>query len=455
MISYVCTIIVSFTCFLLVIGTPLSVVASRLPGDAQSNMTYRLSMAVGACGANLSSCACFDQLAEQYNKVRAMPDRVARNWWISLTYMDIGQAFQRMLHTAPTAESPNPSIVWPTMAMWASNVVGFGIRGQMIDEVMAYWKRSAPSWMQELLTIIPEIADLVFQQYLAATSIGLGNGNLIVFEEIGGSYSKYGQAFCSDTKYNTTKLEAFLADVCVNASCPLARALRATYEAQFRAGADLALKDQFLFVQSMLAGLQEQTRLGPFINASLPGYDFCWNTSSLAGKVGGDKFRELHRRNAIRVSGEGDVTCLAPQLLNELATDFLIHLVIGSHRMPVTTNVPSGLHDHGRSNFSLSLRNLSLPEARSIWVEMQYNHTNDTTVLDFTAATDWNHLDQRMRFISAAFRVFQDSPEINCFPFSAEQEALIRANETQKLDPSSWETLCVSDCCAKNGQWRG
>ncbi len=471
----------------------------------------------GPCAAYFSglnydqqqSCACFQFLSEQYAQVIAMTDIVARNWWITLSYQDIGQAFQVMLNTQPTTQNPNRTVVvWPTMAMWASNVVGFGIRGQMIDEVAAFWKRSAPAWMQELLTLVPEVADLVFQQLLQHTAAALGGGNHIVFEEIGGSYTRYGVTFCSDTAFNATKINAFVETVCAGGACPLAVALRSTYDAQFapsisdgggEAGnnADV-LKSQRIFVQSMLAGLQEQTRLQPYINASLPGYEFCWNLSSHSSSrvskmndklnivllAGGTK--KLHQelqtfarrhisilssRHQSRMPQEGEGSaaektrlqsesssksssfCLAPTAFNEMATLFFIHLPIGSHRLPAAYNIPSFLHS-GMQNFSYALRNLSqLPLAEITWTQMQLNHTDDATVLDFTAAQDWNNLSQRMKFISAAFRVFQDLPEINCFPFSQQQESIIRRNDTAQLDPDSWKKLCVSDCCARNGQW--
>jgi hypothetical protein len=416
----------------------------------------------GACAVNQSSCACFHALADQYSRVTAMTDRVARNWWITLSYQDIGQAFQAMLRTAPKDEPA--AIVWPTMAMWASNVVGFGIRGQMIDEVAAYWRRSAPDWMQELMTIIPQLADAIFKDLLVHTSKALGGGNHIVFEQIGGSYTKYGVAFCADSKYNETKISDFLESLCAGGTCPLALALRATYEAQFLNHDSSRVRSQLLFVQSMLAGLQEQTRLQSYINASLPGYDFCYNSSTfLSGDVNLEEAKRILTKQNKKAAKEGarfsvrsdSVVCLAPHALNELATFFFIHLLIGSHRMPVTSPVPFGLHGSGQ-NFSQNLRDLSLlPQARSIWVAMQYNHSDDATVLDFTAATDWNDLSQRMRYISALFRIFQDLPEINCFPFSSKQEALIRSNTTETLDPDSWTQLCVADCCARNGQWTG
>ena len=127
-----------------------------------------------------------------------------------------------------------------------------------------------------------------------------------------------------------------------------------------------------------------------------------------------------------------------------------MHLLIGSHRLLVDHDMPSGVHNG--SDYSPFLANLTLPQAHDLMA--QFLNLTDLS-LDNTAASDWNSLAQRMRFVAVLFRVFQDHEEINCYMFSGEQELLIRTDQTKRLGPQSWLKICDRDCCATNGRWNG
>lgn len=444
----------------------------RAPAAASSSPS---SVRAGPCpGLDLSSCACFELLHAQALEVFAMPDKVSRNWWITLMYQDIGQAFQKLLGLSPdlaplrkdladySTDAPFPAVgTWPSLAAWASRNAGFGIRGQALPETL-FWDEFAlglPAWMNQILDVFPGLIDALFSWVINNSAEGLGGGNQFVFGEIGVTYTEYGREFCEQTEANQTALESFIeSSVCAGGNCSLATSFRAIWGIQFATSLNDSVTftdlDQMMLIQSMQTGLQEQTHLQPFINASLPGYMVAcwgWNSSLIDGSapVGW---------SSIDQTQDPSVYCLPPDLINSLSTAVLIHLFIGRHHMNVVSNLPQGMHTSSGSNatqdFSPYLSELN-PQTLAMMQSMLGPTANWSSPLSHTAAQDWNQLNERMRFIAPGFWVFQDHPELNCFPFSVNQEAAIRANATLGLDGDSWEQLCLTDCCAANGAWNG
>lgn len=388
----------------------------------------------GPCpGIPLDSCECFQQLYDTYAEIANMTDIIARNWRISLWYQDMSHSFQKLLGTAPDSTPGLPAIsVWPAVAAWASNDVGFSIRQQPLPELWSYIIRDLPQWMQDVLDQMSfGFIDLLFKEVLQHASVALGGGNLFVFHEIGYSYAHYGLTFCTDkTKPDDSKMTDFVQKyICDGGQCDLARGLWALFKAHYGTNHSLTFteRDQWLLVQGMYVGLAEQTHLQPFINASLPGYTTNW----------------------CRLWPWKNIT-QCDELVNTIISRILVHMLIGSHRLLTNHNIPIGVHNG--TNFSPYLMNLTLPEAHDLMLEM----LNSTELsLNNTAAYDWNILAERMRFVAPLFWVFQDDEELNCYLFSIEQEHLIRSNQTDKLDPHSWTQICDKDCCASNGHWTG
>ena len=396
--------------------------------------TSAMDVRIGPCpGIPLDSCECFQRLYASHVEIANMTDIVARNWRITLWYQDISHAFQKLLRIAPDSTPDLPAIgIWPSMAAWASNLVGFGIRQQSVPELWSYIIRNLPRWIQDLVgRLPPELIDKIFKNYLEHTATALAGGNLLVFREIASSYARYGMEFCNEsTKPDDAKMTEFIQKyVCMDGSCDLGRGLWALFRAHYGSAASLtfAERDQFLLVQGMYVGLSEQTHLQPFINGSLPGYATNW-------------CEHLPKVNV--------TDCRAS--LNVFATKLLVHLLIGSHRLLVDHDMPSGVHNG--SDYSPFLANLTLPQAHDLMA--QFLNSTDLS-LNNTAASDWNSLAQRMRFVAVLFRVFQDHEEINCYMFSSEQELLIRTDQTKRLGPQSWLKICDRDCCATNGRWNG
>ncbi|UJR17983.1 hypothetical protein I4U23_004884 [Adineta vaga] len=389
---------------------------------------------VSACpGIPLESCECFHLLYERQLEILNMTDIIARNWAINLWYQDISHSFQKLFRTAPDSTPGFPAIgPWTSLASWSSHAVGFSIRQQSIPELWTYVIRKLPQWMQNVLDRIPfKVVELLFKDILQHTAIALGDGNRLIFNDIAQPYSRYGMEFCAETtKPDDARLADFIQkNVCADGECPLAKAFWALFKAHFGRDGSLTYteRDQLILIQSMYAGLAEQTHVDPYINASLPGYTLAW-------------CRFWPSKNASE----------CPELVNSIATKLMVHIIVGSHRILAEQNIPSGTHNG--SDFSPYLTKLTLPEARDVMLKM----LNSTTLqLDHTAASDWNSLAQRVRFVAPLFWVFQDHEEMNCYIYTAEQELLIRTNQAHKMDQDSWYRLCDKDCCAANGRWDG
>ncbi len=388
----------------------------------------------GPCpGIPLDSCECFQHLYDTCVEIANMTDIIARNWAITLWYQDISHSFQKLMHTAPDSTTGFPAIgVWPSIAVWASNSVGFSIRQQTLPELWSYIIHDLPQWMQAILDKMSfEFVNLLFKEILEHASVALGAGNVYVFREIGLVYSRYGTEFCGDaTKPDDARMTQFVQQyVCEDGQCDLAKGMWALFRGHYGAAESLTFteRDQMLLLQGMYVGLAEQIRLQPFINASFPGYTTNW----------------------CRLwPGKNITPC--DDLVNTIFSKLLVHILIGSHRLLADHDMPSGIHNG--SDFSPYLTNLTEPQTHDLMLKM----LNSTTLtLNNTAANDWNILAERMRFIAPVFWVFQDHKEVNCYPFSIEQEFLIRTNQSAKMDPHSWLQICDKDCCASNGSWYG
>jgi hypothetical protein len=303
---------------------------------------------IGPCpGIPLDSCECFRLLYDRSLDISNMSDIVSRNWQITLMYQDLSHSFQTLLRVAPNSTTEFPAIaVWPSVAAWASNDVGFNIRQQGISELWAYVIEKLPQWMRDMITQLPAVlVNVLLKEILQNAAVALGQGNLVVFEQISLAFVQYGLEFCGNvTMPDDAKMAKFLEEyVCTGGKCDLANGLWSLYQAHSRTTDSMSFSelDQLLLIQGLYVGLEEQTRLQLYINESLPGYmvQWCrfWPATNLT------KCREF---------------------LNKIATELLVHLFIGSHRLNTDQDVPSGIHNE--SDFSPFLTKLTNPKAYNL-----------------------------------------------------------------------------------------
>ena len=95
-----------------------------------------------------------------------MPPNAIRNFQITQSYHEIGLLFSQLLRANTTTN-------WPTMASWASQTVGIGIRKEMlphwIDAVLAKW----PKWVRNALKFDSLLIDKIFHKILEEVSLPL------------------------------------------------------------------------------------------------------------------------------------------------------------------------------------------------------------------------------------------------------------------------------------------
>ena len=300
--------------------------------------------------------------------------------------------------------------------------------------------------MQDLVQLVPELLDVLFAAIVETAAGALGGGNLMVFQEIGLMYTDYGLQFCETTEPDPQRMENWVSSSICDNNCTLAQSMWAIWRAQF-VSQSRSEKDQELLLQGMLTGLQEQTRLQPFLNASLPGYFLpCWPWPSEIKAI-------LSQIDNVDLVGE---ECISPEIINTMATAFVVHLLLGDVHLQSFEDLPPGTHQG--ANFSVALSNLTLPATLDTMRTMLNRTDGDNFLSDpfrGTAASDWNLLDLRMKFVAPMFWIIQDHPDVNCYVYTADQEATIRANQTDSLDKDSWKQLCIENCCEANGRWTG
>ena len=332
-------------------------------------------------------------------QILALPPDASRNFQISLAYQDIGVQFSALLHA-------NATMNWATMAKWASNTVGMGIRDQFlphwVDELLAGW----PAWVRQAAEKDADLLDRLLEPLLNVTSVALSGGNRAVFVEIGGAFSAFGVAFANATAPDEARLAAYLARFTPD-QAQLAQAMSLYYRATFEA----ENRTQLVFYANALVALEEQTRVQPYLETA-----FFANVT-------------------VKIFGRNVTLDFSP-----LFTRLLMSLVMPDELLWMRHDVPKRPWD-GR-DWAVGLDELTTPGAAEFYAQFCPPTRANTSV------TDWVPLHQRMKYILALFRSRQDEPYNLCSPFTMAQETEIRAGGV----PSE-ESLClpynVSACCEK------
>jgi len=331
--------------------------------------------------------------------ILTMPPNGLRNLQITQTYHEIGLLFQQLTRTSPQAN-------WPSIATWASNTVGMGIRKTMlphwVDEVLEGW----PVWVRKALKLDADLLDKVFDRLLNTTSLALSGGNALVFDEIGTAFSRFGVYFANASLTPApTRLEALLA------TFPPASPLRQALTFYYRAMHEPANATQLVYYANAIVGLDEQTKLQPFIYTA-----FLSNVS----------VHILGRSVTLNFS--------APM------TRLLMSLIMPGEVLFMGRDLPPRPMD-GRA-WSVGLDNLSLPGLLPYYLQFAPSATS----LAHTAATDWVPLAQRMRYVWPMFRSRQDNSQNDCPPFNSSQVEMIFEGF-----PPAEESLCLpydlQRCC--------
>ena len=331
-------------------------------------------------------------------QILSLPPDASRNFQISLAYHNIGRPFSALLRA-------NSTMNWATMAKWASNTVGMGIRKKFlphwIDELLAKW----PAWIRKAVEKDADLLDRLFDQLLNVTSIALSGGNKAVFIEIGGAFSAFGVAVANMTKPDGgERMRAYVKRFAPE-QAQLANAMTLYYRAMWEA----RNRTQLIFYANALVALEEQTRVQKYLEEA-----FFSNVT-------------------IRILGRNVTLDFSP-----LFTRLLMSLIMPNELLWMRHDVPVRPWDG--YDWAHGLEALTTPGSESFYSRFCPASRAGTSV------SDWVPLHERMRYILALFRSRQDEPWNGCSPFLPAQAESIHKGGTPPEDE-----LClpynVSQCC--------
>ncbi len=353
----------------------------------------------------------------QYNPV---PDSecAVRNLRISWMYQQISLSFKTLLGVSQAQVGNLTQSNWPSVATFASNSVGMNIRNLTllitVQELFEGW----PTWWIEMVDELgPDWIDKlpIVQRLFERMSLGLCAGNQYVFEEIGTKFSQFGIYFDGETAPNQTNWNNYAALFNQTTQQTLLEAMAHYYSAKY--SSDPAEAAQYSCWANTLVGLQEQSNLQPFIVDAFPQeFNFSWNGRNVSIDV------------------------------RPMATK-LITLIMAQEWNWATRDIPPRPIDH--QFFPVWLRDLTIPGLVQIYEELVTSQGGPQPDGDLTgtAAKDWSHLNERMRFVVPFFRSRQDDVTLDCPLFSAANTEMINAGVVPPQDQ-----MCFANCCEVNGR---
>lgn len=345
---------------------------------------------------------------DRLEKINTMPPNGQRNLVISQSYQEMGRLFTPLAGYNWTAPQGN----WPTVAAWASASVGAGIRRLWLNDWLEEVTETWPRWLVDALELAPDVADAVFNRTLEETSLYLSGGNLIVFQQIGGSFARFGVHFANLTAPDENRLQGFL-NTFGPSDTQLAQAMESYYNAMFAATPEN--RTQWTFLANMLAGLQEQERLQPYL------------------------FGAFQSNFTMHLFGQNVTLDLAPTITKTIMT-----LTFPSEIFVVAEDVPRRPWDGGL--YAAGLDNITLTAARTLYLD----YVPQLDGYSGTGAQDWDQLSQRMRYVFPLFRSRQDDLRLSTCSLLSQAQVDQIWNGTVPSEDSF--CLQFMTCCTDN-EW--
>jgi hypothetical protein len=365
----------------------------------------------------------------QANAISALSDPAYRNLKITQGYHDLKIALTRVF-------GPE-NVTWCAYATWASKTAGSFIRGEEVPGLIrgyletADHLRSALSGVNSALAgVHPEAA--VDHSFITGTieavmrdvTANVGQGNLLVFQELAPLYAKWVQTFPLPLPaYDAKVIDAFVKDTFKPGPIEsggqdlLIQAFRAYYDAMYEPAG--SKKAQLMFLANALVGYHEQIRLqGPIVGSlNAPLVDvFLDNAKKLAkgklpallhGAVDG-MIEKILRPVGERLEREW----------HEVSTRWLMKLTLPRVVLALGEDVPWVTPE---SMFPPDLQEATHPPLVDILAKL--DRTSNT--VRGSAAADWGTLGDRMNYVVDFFRSRQQDPSLYEQPFSDAQVAVI------------------------------
>ena len=218
-----------------------------------------LLLSVGVHPTDPQDKATWDFYVNLTSTILALPPNDQRNLMISQAYSELSPLFQGLLHSGGEAN-------WPTIAAWASSTVGMGIRKKMLPHWTEIVSRKWPAWLRDLAMASTDVADIICDQLLVQISRSLSEGNALVYQEIGGTFTRFGQYFAAQSARgpNATLFSQFLETL----DSTKQSLLRQGFTYYYRSMWEETNRTQLLYYANALIGLDEQMRLQPAISGA-------------------------------------------------------------------------------------------------------------------------------------------------------------------------------------------
>jgi hypothetical protein len=367
----------------------------------------------------------------QAHAISAMTDPALRNLRITQGYHGLKIALTRLFGAR--------NVTWCAYATWASKTAGTFIRGEEVPGLIRAYLAASDHLAEVIahangrLLGVHEHARLdhgfvneTIEEVIRDVTGQVGQGNLIVFQELAPLYAAWLEAFPSrPARFDAGAIDAFVADnltpgpVEAGGQDLLIQAFRAYYDAMLER--DAGRKAQLMFLANALVGYHEQTRLqGPIVGAlDAPLVDI------FVGKAHG------HAKRALPAILHAAIEAVLDEVLRPIGKRLEAEWQAVSTRWLMSLALPDVVLHLGKDVVPVSPTRMFPEELATATLEplvailARLDRTPDT--LRGSAARNWGDLGDRMNFVVDFFRTRQQDAALYRPPFSDEQVAAFTA----------------------------
>ncbi|AUX45936.1 hypothetical protein SOCE26_074380 [Sorangium cellulosum] len=374
--------------------------------------------------------------------IAAIKDPALRNLQITLAYHDITLAMADMLG--------KKDLTWCAFGAWASKTAGIFIRNEEAPAFVRTFLEDTRRVLSDSHLLAPlraafgsdvslePLLTVVARRALDSVAAEIGQGNLMVFQEIGIWFARMIETFHGDTAPDPAKLSRFLSQfkpgpVRQGGQDLLIKAFTNYYAAMFEQ--DPKKKSELIFLANAQTGYQEQTRVDPRVKGGLEAPVAVMLFEALpVSFMEEDPIAELKEKlEALKqqvIEMKEQVEENLSMLMARVARSVQDTWRKLTTRWLMRLNLPEGALDMGRDIPALSSGKMFPAEIETIDnIELRallYELDRSPNTLVGSAASDWADLGERMHYIVDLFRSRQQASDMLKAPFTPAQIEVIR-----------------------------
>jgi hypothetical protein len=344
----------------------------------------------------------------------SMSDPAKRNHHITQTYHQLTVELAKIFGTK--------DVTWCAYATWASKTAGTFIRGEEVPHLVRSYLDSARHVSSAVSNLNAELSKVhsaanvhegelqrIIEEVIGAVTDNVGQGNLIVFQELAPPYARMLSAFANQTIYDQSVIDRFVSQfkpgpVEQGGQSLLIEAFTHYYRALHEC--DARRKAEFMFLGNALAGYHEQIRLqGPI-------------AGSLNAPLEAPFMQLVHEeaKSGVPEQHHGVIAHLVERIIRPLGTRIEQEWDEISTRWLMTLQLPDAKLDLGKDvpklangqSFPESLQTVEYPPL----VELLGHLDRTPNSLSGSAAKDWASLSDRMNYVVDFFRSRQQDPNL-------------------------------------------